>query len=159
MPGKETRMARRMGSTEMKFIKLVIAPFSRWNARRYLASRGRSMGRFLGRDICVASMKGAKSGARRVVPLMYVPYGEGVLLVASLGGAPKHPTWYYNLVKNPDLDVQVKERTLHLRARLATPAEKARLWPICVAHYPPYADYQARTDRDIPVFVCEPRTT
>jgi deazaflavin-dependent oxidoreductase (nitroreductase family) len=88
---------------------------------------------------------------------MYVPHGEGVLLVASLGGAPKHPTWYYNLVENPDVDVQVTDRTLRLRARLATPAEKAKLWPVCVEHYPPYADYQARTDRDIPVFVCEPR--
>jgi deazaflavin-dependent oxidoreductase (nitroreductase family) len=148
---------RRMGLGEMKLIKLLMAPFSRWNARRYLASQGRSMGSFLGRDICVASMKGAKSGARRDVPLMYVPHGEGVLLVASLGGAPKHPTWYYNLVKNPEVDVQVKDRTLRLRARLATQAEKATLWPVCVKHYPPYADYQERTDRDIPVFVCEPR--
>jgi F420H(2)-dependent quinone reductase len=149
--------ARPMSFVEMKLVKLLIGPFSRWNARRYLASQGRSMGRFAGREICVATMKGARSGKRRDVPLMYVPHGEGVLLVASLGGAPKHPTWYYNLVENPDVDVQVKDRTLRLRARLATPAEKAKLWPVCVEHYPPYADYQARTDRDIPVFVCEPR--
>jgi deazaflavin-dependent oxidoreductase (nitroreductase family) len=149
--------ARPMSFVEMKLVKLLIGPFSRWNARRYLASQGRSMGRFAGREICVATMKGARSGKRRDVPLMYVPHGEGVLLVASLGGAPKHPTWYYNLVENPDVDVQVKDRTLRLRARLATPAEKAKLWPVCVEHYPPYADYQARTDRDIPVFVSEPR--
>jgi deazaflavin-dependent oxidoreductase (nitroreductase family) len=88
---------------------------------------------------------------------MYVPYKDGVLLVASLGGAPKHPTWYHNLVSHPDVDVRVKDRTLKLRARIASAAEKAQLWPLCVEHYPPYADYQARTDRDIPVFVCEPR--
>lgn len=148
---------RRMSDWQMRLLKRLMLPFSRWNARRYLASDGRSMGQLRGRDICVASMTGAKSGKRRDVPLMYVPYGEGVLLVASLGGAPKHPTWYHNLVSHPDVDVRVKDRTLRLRARLATPAEKAAVWPICVAHYPDYASYQARTDRDIPVFICEPR--
>jgi len=149
---------RRMSERQMRIAKWIMGPFSRWNARRYLASDGRSMGRFGGRDICVASMTGAKSGARRDVPLMYVPHGDGVLLVASLGGAPKHPTWYYNLLKHPDVDVRVKDKTLRLRARLASPAEKGALWPICVAHYPDYASYQARTDRDIPVFICEPRS-
>jgi deazaflavin-dependent oxidoreductase (nitroreductase family) len=148
---------RRMSELEMKIAKWIMTPFSRWNARRYLKSDGGSMGKFAGRDICVASMTGAKSGQRRDVPLMYVPYGKGVLLVASLGGAPKHPTWYYNLVSHPDVDVRVKEKTLKLRARLATPAEKAAVWPTCVEHYPDYANYQARTDRDIPVFICEPR--
>ena len=62
-------------------------------------------------------------------------------------------------MKHPDVDVQVKGRTLALRARLASPEEKARLWPICCQHYPDYAAYQARTDRDIPVFVCEPRVS
>jgi deazaflavin-dependent oxidoreductase (nitroreductase family) len=153
-------MAERFGSVvRMKILKALIRPFSRWNARQYLESNGRVGTSFLGRDICVASMKGARSGERRDVPLMYVPYKEGVLLVASLGGAPKNPTWYHNLVKNPDVDVQVKDRKLHLRARLASPAEKQKLWPICVEHYPGYAGYQARTDRDIPVFICEPRTS
>jgi deazaflavin-dependent oxidoreductase (nitroreductase family) len=148
---------RRMSEWQMRVLKGIMLPFSRWNARRYLASGGRSMGQLRGRDICVATMTGAKSGKRRDVPLMYVPYREGVLLVASLGGAPKHPTWYYNLVAHPDVDVRVKDATLRLRARLATPAEKASVWPICVEHYPDYASYQARTDRDIPVFICEPR--
>jgi deazaflavin-dependent oxidoreductase (nitroreductase family) len=145
-----------MSVTEMRIAKLIMGPFSRWNARRYLASDGRSMGQLMGRDVCVVSMTGAKSGKRRDIPLMYVPYRDGVLLVASLGGAPKHPTWYYNLVKNPDIEVRVKDKSLRLRARLATPAEKTALWPICVEHYPSYASYQARTDRDIPVFICEP---
>jgi deazaflavin-dependent oxidoreductase (nitroreductase family) len=148
---------RRITEGQMRVMKWLMLPFSRWNARRYLASDGRSMGRFAGHDICVASMTGAKSGKRRDVPLMYVPYKEGVILVASLGGAPKHPTWYWNLVSHPDVDVRVKNKTLRLRARLASPAEKAELWPLCVKHYPDYATYQARTDRDIPVFICEPR--
>ena len=143
--------------TQMKLIKLLMGPFSRFNARRYIKSKGASMGQFGGRDICVASMTGAKSGKQRDVPLMYVPYNDGVILVASLGGAPKHPTWYYNLVKNPDIDVYVKGEKLALRARMASAAEKAEVWPVCCDHYPDYANYQARTDRDIPVFICEPR--
>jgi deazaflavin-dependent oxidoreductase (nitroreductase family) len=141
----------------MKLMKLLMKPFSRFNARRYIKSNGTSMGTLAGRDICVASMTGARSGKQRDVPLMYVPYKEGVILVASLGGAPKHPTWYYNLVKNPDIHVYVKGEKLALRARIADPAEKAEVWPLCCKHYPDYATYQARTDRDIPVFICESR--
>jgi deazaflavin-dependent oxidoreductase (nitroreductase family) len=144
--------------TQMKVIKLLMTPFSRFNAWRYIKSKGESMGQLRGRDICVASMTGAKSGKQRDVPLMYVPYNDGVILVASLGGAPKHPTWYYNLIKNPDIDVYVKGEKLALRARVASPAEKTEVWPVCCEHYPDYANYQARTERDIPVFICEPRT-
>jgi deazaflavin-dependent oxidoreductase (nitroreductase family) len=148
---------RPITETQTKVIKWLMTPFSRFNAWRYIQSKGSSMGTFAGRDICVASMIGAKSGKRRDVPLMYVPYRDGVILVASLGGAPRHPTWYYNLVKNPDIDVYVKGEKLTLRARRASPEEKAQVWPICCEHYPDYATYQARTDRDIPVFICEPR--
>jgi deazaflavin-dependent oxidoreductase (nitroreductase family) len=148
---------RPISETQTKVIKWLMTPFSRFNAWRYIQSKGASMGTFAGRDICVASMIGAKSGKQRDVPLMYVPYQDGVILVASLGGAPRHPTWYYNLVKNPDIDVYVKGEKLALRARRASPEEKARVWPICCEHYPDYATYQARTERDIPVFICEPR--
>lgn len=148
---------RPITETQTKVIKWLMTPFSRFNAWRYIQSKGASMGTFAGRDICVASMIGAKSGKQRDVPLMYVPYQDGVILVASLGGAPRHPTWYYNLVKNPDIDVYVKGEKLALRARRASPEEKARVWPICCEHYPDYATYQARTERDIPVFICEPR--
>lgn len=148
---------RPITETQLKILKWLMIPFSRFNARRYLRSKGASMGRFNGRDVCVVSMTGAKSGKRRDVPLMYVPYQDGVLLVASLGGAPKHPTWYHNLVAHPDVEVHVKGETLPLRARRASAEEKPGLWRICCDHYPDYAVYQARTDRDIPVFVCEPR--
>lgn len=148
---------RPIGETQLRVMKWLMIPFSRFNAWRYIKSKGTSMGSFGGRDICIASMIGARSGKRRDVPLMYVPYKEGVILVASLGGAPKHPTWYYNLVKNPDIDVYVKGEKLALRARQASPAEKAEAWPTCCEHYPDYAVYQKRTDRDIPVFICEPR--
>lgn len=148
---------RLMSETQARLMKPLVRLFSRWNARRYLASNGQSMGKMAGHEVCVVTMTGAKTGQRRDIPLMYVPYKEGVLLVASLGGAPKNPTWYYNLVAHPDIDVRVKDKSLRLRARLASPSEKAQLWPICVEHYPPYEDYTQRTNRDIPVFICEPR--
>ena len=149
---------RPMSIGQMKFLKRLMGPFSRWQARRYLKSQGRQMATLLGRDICVVTMRGARTGRTRHVPVMYVPWGDGVIVVASLGGAPNHPTWYYNLVANPDIEVQVKDRSLKLRARLASRDEKDAVWPQCVKYYPDYQVYQDRTSRDIPVFLCEPRT-
>jgi deazaflavin-dependent oxidoreductase (nitroreductase family) len=102
-------------------------------------------------------MTGAKSGRILTIPLMYVPHEDGVLLVASQGGAPKNPVWFNNLVKHPDIEVEHRGEKLSLRARLVSPEEKARLWPVCDHHYAPYSDYRARTTREIPMFACEPR--
>lgn len=120
-------------------------------------SGGRAFNTLGGDEVCFVTMTGAKSGRRIVMPLMYVPHGQGVLLVASLGGAPKNPVWYHNIAKTPEIEVRHRGRAMNLRARLATAEEKPALWPICDAHYAPYADYRARTTRDIPIFVCEPR--
>lgn len=116
---------------------------------------GRLLNSFGGDDVCFVTMKGAKSGRTMTIPLMYVPHQDGVLLVASLGGAPRNPVWYHNLVKHPDIVVNHRGRRMKLRARLATSDEKPNLWPICDQHYAPYADYRKRTTRDIPIFVCE----
>lgn len=121
----------------------------------YKASGGRWMNEFGGRPICLVEMTGAISGARKTIPLMYVPHEKGVILVASLGGAPKNPAWYYNLVANPDVQIIQGGKTRSLTARQVDEVEKAELWPTCVAHYPPYQEYQGRTDRNIPVFLCE----
>ena len=107
-------------------------------------------------DVCFVTMTGARSGGPITIPLMYVPHEGGVLLVASQGGAPKNPVWYNNLVAHPDISVNHRGRKMKLRARLAEPDEKAELWPLCDRYYAPYADYRARTSRDIPIFVCEP---
>ncbi len=117
---------------------------------------GRLFNSLGGDDVCFVTMKGAKSARALTIPLMYVPYRNGVLLVASLGGAPRHPVWYHNLVKHPEISVTHRQRRMKLRARLATPEEKPGLWPICDRHYAPYADYRKRTTRQIPIFVCEP---
>jgi deazaflavin-dependent oxidoreductase (nitroreductase family) len=117
---------------------------------------GRAFNTLAGDEVCFVEMTGAKSGRRITMPLMYVPHQEGLLLVASQGGAPKNPVWYGNLVKHPDIVVSHRGRIMKLRARLATAEEKPALWPICDRHYAPYAEYRTRTDRDIPIFVCEP---
>ncbi len=117
---------------------------------------GRLFNSLGGDDVCFVTMKGAKSGRTLTIPLMYVPHRDGVLLVASLGGAPRNPVWYNNLVKHPEITVRHRHDRMKLRARLATPEEKPGLWPICDQHYAPYADYRKRTTRDIPIFVCEP---
>jgi deazaflavin-dependent oxidoreductase (nitroreductase family) len=140
------------------------APLPRWVVKavtrlHVFLSRltgGRLFNSLAGDDVCFVTMKGAKSGRTLRIPLMYVPYRDGVLLVASLGGAPRNPVWYNNLVKHPEIAVSHRRRRMKLRARLATPEEKPKLWPICDQHYAPYADYRKRTTRDIPIFVCEP---
>ena len=119
-------------------------------------SGGRLFNTFGGDDVCFVTMKGAKSGRTLTIPLMYVPYRDGLLLVASQGGAPRNPVWYHNLVKHPEIVVSHRRRRVKLRTRLANPEEKPELWPICDQHYAPYADYRKRTTRDIPIFVCEP---
>jgi len=120
-------------------------------------TRGRRFNSLGGHDVCFVHMTGAKTRRPITLPLMYVPYREGVLLVGSQGGAPRNPDWYHNLVKHPDIEVSHRGERQQLRARLANADEKADLWPICDRFFPPYADYRKRTARDIPIFVCEPR--
>jgi deazaflavin-dependent oxidoreductase (nitroreductase family) len=134
----------------------VLKAMTRLHVILHRLSGGRRFNSVGGNDVCFVTMKRAKSGRTLTIPLMYIPYGAGVLLVASQGGAPKNPGWYFNLVKYPDIEVSQRDRRMTLRARVATADEKPELWPICDQHYAPYADYRARTNRDIPIFVCEP---
>jgi deazaflavin-dependent oxidoreductase (nitroreductase family) len=101
---------------------------------------------------------GRKTGERRST-LLTAPICEDdrVVLVASKGGSQEHPIWYKNLVANPDVELTINDRTLEMRARTASPEEKAELWPAIVARYKGYAEYQRNTERDIPVIICEPR--
>lgn len=120
-------------------------------------TQGREGNLMQGMPIIVITMRGNKSGFVRKVPLMRVEHDGSYAAVASLGGAPKHPVWYHNIVANPDVTLQDGATVHQLRAREVTGDEKAEWWKRAVAAYPPYADYQARTDRVIPVFVLEPR--
>ncbi|HEX8648013.1 MAG TPA: nitroreductase family deazaflavin-dependent oxidoreductase [Thermoleophilaceae bacterium] len=100
---------------------------------------------------------GAKSGQRRTAPLLYFRDGDDLVIVASKGGFPKHPAWFHNLKANPDTEVQVGSERRRVRARIAEPDERKRLWPKAVASYGGYRDYQARTDREIPLVILERR--
>ena len=136
--------------------KWVLKAMSRSHIFLNRLTMGKLFNTLQGDEVCFVTMTGARSGREITMPLMWVPYNQGALLVASRGGSPRNPVWYYNIAKNPDITIRYRGRKLALRARLATPEEKPALWPICDSHYAPYADYRARTDRDIPIFVCEP---
>ena len=99
---------------------------------------------------------GRKSGEKFIFPLFYGEVGKGYVIVASKGGAPQHPGWYRNLLANPDVEVQVGTKKLKAKARTATGAERSRLWEQALKFWPPYADYQKKTDRQIPVVVLDP---
>jgi deazaflavin-dependent oxidoreductase (nitroreductase family) len=124
----------------------------------YRATRGRVGHRFRGGPtMLLLDHVGARSAVKRTTPLVYVRDGENVVLVASKGGYPRHPAWFHNLRAHPDTLVQIGSRRLAVRARVADPQERARLWPKVVAAYAGYETYQQRTDREIPLVILEPR--
>lgn len=108
-----------------------------------------------GLPVLLLTTVGRKSGVKRTAPLLYIEDGGRVVLVASQGGMPKHPLWYENLSANPDVEVQIRSAVRKLKARTASPEERAALWPRLVAHYPDFADYQSWTERTIPVVLLE----
>ncbi len=127
---------------------------------QYEASGGKEANTLLdtGWPIIVVTMRGNKSGKVRKIALMRVEHEGEYALVASLGGAPKHPVWYYNLKAAPsDVTIQDGAEPFAVQVREITGDEKAVWWERAVAAYPPYADYQARTERSIPVFVATRR--
>ncbi len=99
---------------------------------------------------------GRKSGEKFIFPLFYGETGNSYIIVASKGGAPEDPGWYRNLLANAEVDVQVGTKKLKAKARTATGEERARLWNQAVEFWPPYADYEKKTDREIPVVVLDP---
>ena len=138
-------------------IRLVMKAYTRLNVAVYRASNGRLMNRFPnGSPVCLVTMTGHRSGQRRTIPLIYVPDGDRVILIASQGGMSTHPLWYYNLKSNPRVGITADGITRRMSAHEAQGQEKAAAWRVAVRVYPDFADYQARTTREIPVFICEP---
>jgi F420H(2)-dependent quinone reductase len=110
-----------------------------------------------GLPVVIVTHRGQKTGAIRKTPLMRVKDGDNYILVGSQGGAPKDPAWVHNLRAEPHIELRDQTIVRPMRAReVKNEAERARLWTLAVAAYPPYAEYQARTKRQIPVFVAEP---
>jgi deazaflavin-dependent oxidoreductase (nitroreductase family) len=99
--------------------------------------------------------KGRRSGKQRRTALIYGKDGDRYVVVASIGGAPKHPNWYFNLVENPEVTLQVGPEVFPARARTATAEERPRLWKLMASIFPTYDEYQAKTEREIPVVILE----
>jgi len=141
----------------------VIKVMSRVNTRLYRLTGGR-----LGKKwrvgagfrkpvpICLLTTTGRKSGQPRTVPLCFLQEGEDVVLVASQGGVPTNPQWYFNVKANPDVQIEIGRRASGYKARAAQSDERARLWPKLVELYADFDAYQSWTDREIPVVICEP---
>ncbi len=111
-----------------------------------------------GLPVIIVTNRGRKTGAIRKTPLMRAVDGNNYILVGSQGGAPKHPFWYHNLKAEPDVEIRDGTEVFSMRVReVVGPAERQRLWDIAVAAFPPYQDYQEKTDRVIPVFLAEAR--
>ena len=126
----------------------------------YESSAGESGNTLLdtGLPIIVVTTRGARTGAVRKTPLMRVEHNGEYALVASMGGAPKHPVWYHNLLAHPDeVRIQDGPQPFDVAIREVTGDEKEQWWDRAVAAYPPYAEYQEKTERSIPVFVASPR--
>ena len=110
-----------------------------------------------GLAVIIVTNKGRKSGAIRKTPLMRVADGDNYVLVASRGGAPTHPVWYYNLQADPNVEIRDGVDVHSMKVReVEDSAERQRLWDIAVEAFPPYQEYQDKTDRSIPVFIAEP---
>ena len=107
-----------------------------------------------GLPVIIVTNTGNKTGATRKTPLMRVKDGDSYVLVGSQGGAPKNPVWVYNLRSNPEVELRDGTDVWPMKVReVSDPAERARLWELSVAAFPPYADFQKRTERVIPLFV------
>ncbi|OBK94001.1 nitroreductase [Mycobacterium asiaticum] len=107
------------------------------------------------KPVVLVTITGAKTGKQRYVPLMRVEKDGRYAIVASKGGAPAHPSWYFNLKANPTVTLQDGEKVVTLTARELEGTEREEWWRLAVEAYPPYAEYQTKTDRLIPVFVLE----
>jgi len=135
------------------------------HAKRYLASGGTDGHMYtinqpdrptLTVPSLLLTTTGRKSGEKYIFPLFYGEDNGRYLVIASKGGAPEHPGWYRNILANPEVEVQVGTRKVRARARTVTGPDRARLWEKALEFWPPYADYQKKTDREIPVVLLEP---
>lgn len=133
---------------------------SKWvrdQVEQYEKSNGASGSELSGMPVVIVTTVGKKSGKLRKTPLMRVEHDGSYAAVASLGGAPTHPVWYWNIKAHPHVEVRDKDRVGDFLAREVTGAERDLWWDRAVAVYPDYRDYQEKTERTIPVFVLDPR--
>jgi deazaflavin-dependent oxidoreductase (nitroreductase family) len=137
--------------------RLLLTLFSRAHAALYRTSGGRVGGRFRKTaPVLLLTTTGRKTGKRRTAPLLYAEDAGRYVIVASVGGAPRHPAWYLNLRDHPEATIRVGHRTIGVHAETAAPEERARLWMLVTRMYPGYDGYQAKTSRVIPIVILTP---
>jgi deazaflavin-dependent oxidoreductase (nitroreductase family) len=146
-PGQE-----RIGTVATK----VMSRVNTWMLRRSKGKFGKTLFIAGGAPVCLVTTTGVKSGQPRTVALLYMRDGNDIVIVASKGGMSANPQWYGNLVADPKVTIEVDGTTIPMIARTASPEEKTRLWPKLVEVYKGFVEYQARTERDIPVVICSP---
>ncbi|MEA2305613.1 MAG: hypothetical protein QOH43_2893 [Solirubrobacteraceae bacterium] len=129
--------------------------FGQEHVQKYRETDGEVGHDWQGTTVLILTTKGRRSGEQRPTPLIYQPFGDAYLVVASKGGADEPPAWLNNLEAEPEVDVQVQGDRFRARARTATPQEKPDMWRTMTATWPAYDEYQAKTDREIPVVVLE----
>jgi len=143
--------------TEVAIASPVIRIMSRLNTWAYRLTGGWLGGTWLrGAPVMLLTVTGRKTGRQLTVPLLYLRDGERVVVVASKGGMDAHPLWYLNLVADPEVTAEIGTEKRRMRAHTADDTERARYWPDLIAMYRDYDDYQARTQRQIPVVVLSP---
>jgi deazaflavin-dependent oxidoreductase (nitroreductase family) len=130
--------------------------FVKDHIQEYVETDGKKGYLWRGVPTLLLTTRGRKSGKLRRTALIFGRDGKNYLVVASKGGAPKHPLWYLNLVANPQVEIQVGAEKLTARARTASKEEKPRLWKVMAGIFPNYNEYQAKATRDIPVVILEP---
>ena len=130
--------------------------FGQDHVDRYRASDGEEGHDWQGTHTLLLTTTGRKSGDKFIFPLFYGMDGDSCFVIASKGGAPQHPGWYRNILANPDVEVQVATKKMNARARTTEGEERLRLWKKALEFWPPYADYQLKTEREIPVVVLDP---
>ncbi|MDG6904635.1 MAG: nitroreductase family deazaflavin-dependent oxidoreductase [Nitrososphaerota archaeon] len=133
-----------------------------WNAHNieeFRNNHGRIGGRFEGAPMLLISHKGARTGKLRVNPLMYLKDGNRYLIFCSKGGAPTNPDWYYNLKAHPEVQIEVGDETINVRAEEIKGTERDRLYAKQASLYPSFAEYQSKTKRIIPIMALSPRKT
>jgi F420H(2)-dependent quinone reductase len=123
----------------------------------YRLTGGAIGGKLAGRPMLLLTTLGRKSGLERITPILYFSDGNRYILIASNGGAPKHPQWFLNLLAQPEAKAQIKQDILNVIATQADPEERQRLWSLVTAKYQNFADYQKKTTREIPVVILTPQ--
>src|SRR5207247_922502 len=130
---------------------------NRQTIEQFREDRAKGGSAFAGRPLLLLTTTGARSGQRRVSPMMYVPDGDRLLVIASNIGAPKHPDWYHNLVAHPEVTVEVGSETYDATALVTEGAERQRLWDMIVGKHQFFVEHQAKTTRQIPIIALERR--